>query len=646
MVRRGVAPSVHLDDLHRRLFPSATELTPGVERWMPPTLRGALTRDATRVRVMVRLVVFAAYFLGFFALASLAFREFTHLAFATGFLALELVVLWMFRIGRPDGASRVHFAAVLAGIGFKSWTMGPGVMTTWAWAPLLPVTALAAGGARAAFRWTLAACAVFVGIMALFAAGVRPATPTPNEGILLLLATGLGVIVTIVAITGAFERDMRAAVDEAEARAAALEAARADLEARNALLVEARSRLETLNRELAVARDAAEQGARARSDFLAVMSHEVRTPMNAVMGMTSLMLDTPLSDEQRGFAETIRTSGEALLTLLNDALDYTKIEAGRVVLEALPFDPADEVRQVVDLMRGAAHARGNTLLLTADASLPGAVRSDPGRIRQVLLNLLSNAVKFTHDGEVTVRVDHTREGGRVWLRVSVEDTGIGISPEALAQLFQPFTQADASTTRRFGGTGLGLAISRRVADLLGGVIVVDSEPGRGSKFTLRVPVEAVAPSGEVEIPVRVGTIPGHGQKLRVLVAEDNPVNQKVVSLMLERMGHRVDVVCNGAEALEALARAPYDAVLMDVQMPDIDGVTAARIIRARERGRRTPIIALTANADEAEERRCLDVGMDDFLPKPLRRERLEASLARHINATRVRSSSAPSLPPA
>ncbi len=611
---------------------------------MPPAHRGKVDRESNRIRVVIRNAVLALQILAFFTLISVPLREWAHVAFAGGFVLVELLVLFVARSGFPLAATRIQFSAMLLGTGAKAWTMGPGVMAVWAWSPLVPMTALAVGGPRSALRWAAAAAAVFVGVLALHHLGVRPRVLTHVDGPLLLV-TGTGLIFTVVGIAGSFEGDMAAALDEAEARARALESARVDLEARNRSLVEAQERLEGLNRELAVARDAAEQGARARSDFLAVMSHEVRTPMNAVIGMTSLMLDTPLSDEQRSFTETIRTSGEALLTLLNDALDYTKIEAGRVVLEALAFDPADEVRQVVDLMRGAAHASGNTLRVIVDGALPSAVRSDPGRIRQVLLNLVSNAVKFTRDGAVEVRVSARREDKRLWLRVAVSDTGIGIGPESLTQLFQPFTQADASTTRRFGGTGLGLAISRRVASLLGGDVAVESEAGRGSTFTLSVPVEPVAPSGEVPAVAPRSASSAPGPRLRVLVAEDNAVNQKVITLMLERMGHRVDVACNGAEALEALARAPYDAVLMDVQMPELDGVSAARRIRERERERRTPIIALTANADIDEERRCLDAGMDDFLAKPVRRERLEASLERLMLLPRVTVTSAPSLPP-
>jgi signal transduction histidine kinase/ActR/RegA family two-component response regulator len=438
-------------------------------------------------------------------------------------------------------------------------------------------------------------------------------------------ATGVGVLAALAGLTAFYERRLWRSMKEAQGRTAALEAARADLEARN--------------QELVSARDAAESGGRARSEFLAVMSHEVRTPMNAVIGMTTLLLDTELTAEQRAFVETIRSSGDALLTILNDALDYSKIDAGRVELESLAFNPASDARQVIDLMHAQAAARRNTLTLTVADNVPRGVRSDPGRVRQVLLNLVSNALKFTEGGAVTVRVAYERKG-RPTLVLSVRDTGIGMTPEVQGQLFRPFTQADASTTRRFGGTGLGLAISHRLATLLGGSLTVESEPGVGSTFTLRVPV-TLARNRE-ETPLLSPTSLAPGPPLRVLVAEDNAVNQKVIALMLGRLGHRVDTVANGAEAIAAVERAPYDLVLMDVQMPEIDGIAATRAIRAMPTHRRVPIVALTANVFADDRARCFEAGMTDFLAKPVRREALVTLLAR---IPRLPAPAIPSLAP-
>ncbi len=385
-----------------------------------------------------------------------------------------------------------------------------------------------------------------------------------------------------------------------------------------------------------------EEISRLKSDFLANMSHELRTPMNAIIGFSELLAETPLAEEQLDYARTISQSATSLLTLINDILDLAKIEAGKLELERLPFDLAEVINNVVAMFKIPAREKGVVVACKIDSRIPKRIMGDSNRLRQILINLTGNAMKFTEQGGIDIEVAYEREAaGQIVSRFSVHDSGIGIPADRVGAIFEKFTQADGSTTRKYGGTGLGLAICLQLVELMGGRLAVESEVGKGSTFYFVIPLE--------EAPAEIISLQEHREAGRekevsggrILLVEDNAVNQRLASILITRQGYEVEVASDGAEALEHLQHQAFDLVLMDVQMPNMDGMEATRRIRAieadpalrqsyvglRALGQPLGIVGLTAHARKEDETACYEAGMTGFLTKPI----IKAKLALILN---------------
>ena len=397
--------------------------------------------------------------------------------------------------------------------------------------------------------------------------------------------------------------------------------------------IEAEQERVRANVELAIARDQALEASVLKSAFLANVSHEIRTPMSGVLGMAELLRDTKLTPEQLECADQITRSGEQMLAILNDVLDLAKIEAGKFELDINDFDLHQALRETCAIAAAQAREKLVELDLRIPVEVPRVVRGDGRRLSQIVLNLATNAVKFTSQGKITVSASaQPRASGRSLVRIEVSDSGIGIEPAFLEHLFEQFTQADVTTTRNFGGTGLGLAISRELIEMMGGTISATSEPGVGSTFSIELGLE-LASAAQTEQLRASDAQQDWGFKPHVLVVEDSPVNQIVVARALERIGARSTVVGDGEQAVAAVRKESYDAILMDCQMPKMDGFDATTAIRRlKGAGRRVPIIAMTARAMDGDRQRCLAAGMDDYLSKPANRAALAEALHRWIPA--------------